>query len=134
VADTRRYLAEYAHDGRGWVVQFRAPDISTFGRTLEAARRHARSALAVHLETASLEEAGVEVVDSVRLPPGVGAEVRRLVERRSQAEALRTEVAATTRRAAADLRRIGLSTRDVGELLGISGGRVAQIEREAVAS
>lgn len=125
------YTATYTYDGRAWIAQFRHPDIATFGRTLASAKRYARSALAVHLELADLRGAGIEVLDEVRLPPGISDDVERLAGQRSRADALRTQVAEATRRAAADLRRLGLSTRDVGEILGISGARVAQIEREA---
>lgn len=124
------HVATYEFDGRAWIVQFHDLDIATFGRTLAAAKRYARSALAVHLEVASLDGAGVRVVDDVRLPAEIGDEIRGLAEQRSRAETLRAEVASATRTAAADLRRLGLSTRDVGEILGISGARVAQIERE----
>lgn len=128
--DRSRYVATYTHDDRAWIVQFREPDVATFGRTLAAAKRYARSALAVHLEIDDLATAGIEVVDDVRLPADVANEIDRLAAQRSQAEALRAEVAVATRRAAIDLRRLGLSTRDVGEILGISGARVAQIDRE----
>ena len=133
MADARlaRYTARYTRDDRAWIVQFHDPDIATFGRTLASAKRYARSALAVYLEVADLEAAGVEVVDDVRLPTDVSDEIRRLADQRSKAEVLRGEVADATRRAASDLRRLGLSTRDVGEILGISGARVAQIERES---
>jgi predicted transcriptional regulator len=77
-----------------------------------------------------LDEAGVKVIDDVRLPGPIGDEVRRLADQRSKADALRAEVVSATRVAAADLRRLGLSTRDVGEILGISGARVAQLDRE----
>lgn len=126
------YTADYTHDGRWWIVQFNDPDISTFGRTLTAAKAYARSLLAVYLEIDDLAAAGVEIKDQVRLPANVEAEIERLARRRVEADILRTEVAAETRRAAADLRGAGLSTRDVGEILGISGARVAQIEREAL--
>ncbi len=126
-----RFVAEYRFDDRAWIVQFREPDIATFGRSLASAKRYARSALAVWLEVDDLAAAGVEVVDDVRLPPDVADEVHRLTDRRSQVEALRSQVADETRRAAVELRRIGLSTRDVGEILGISGARVAQIARES---
>lgn len=128
------YTATYTHDDRAWIVQFRDPDVATFGRTLASAKKYARSALAVYLELADLSSAGVDVIDDVRLPPGVADEIERLADQRSKAEALRAEVAEATRRAAADLRRLGLSTRDVGEILGISGARVAQIERESGAT
>lgn len=126
-----RYVATYTHDDRAWIVQFHDPDIATFGRTLTAAKRHARSALAVHLEIDDLADAGIEVVDDVRVPPAVSEEVGRLVEQRSKVETLRSELARSTRRASADLRRLGFSTRDVGEILGISGARVAQMDRES---
>lgn len=124
----------YEFDGRAWIVQFHDPDIATFGRTLAAAKRNARSALAVHLEIETLDDADVDVVDEVRLPADIDADVHRLTDQRAKADALRTEVAEATRSAAADLRRLGLSTRDVGEILGISGARVAQIERESKGS
>jgi predicted RNase H-like HicB family nuclease len=133
MADARaiQYTATYTHDDRAWIVQFREHDIATFGRTLASAKRHARSALAVYLEVDELANAGVEVIDVVRLPTSVIDEISRLTNQRSKVETLRAEVAAGTRRAAAELRRLGLSTRDVGEILGISGARVAQIERES---
>ncbi len=127
----RKYVAEYRWDDRAWIVQFREPDIATFGRTLASAKRYARSALAVHLEVADLAAAGIAVIDDVRLPPTVADEVRAIVDRRSKAETLRAQVAVATRRAASDLRALGFSTRDVGEILGISGARVAQIERDS---
>lgn len=129
--ERRQYVATYVHDDRAWIVQFRDPDIATFGRTLAAAKKYARSALAVHLEVADLDAAGVEVVDDVRIPDAVAGEVERLLDQRSKVDALRSELATSTRRAAADLRRMGFSTRDVGEILGISGSRVAQIDRES---
>ena len=130
MTETRRYQARYAFDGRAWLVQFRDPDIATFGRSLASAKAHARSALAVYLEVSDLAAAGVEIDDDVALP-ATSAEVGDLVRMRDESESLRARVVADTRRAAAVLRRAGLSTRDVGEILGISGSRVAQIEREA---
>jgi predicted RNase H-like HicB family nuclease len=133
MSDPKRteYVATYTHDGRAWIVQFRDPDIATFGRTLAAAKRYARSALAVHLEVDDLAAAGVDVVDDVRLPDDVAPEVTRLVQQRSTVNALRTELASSTRGTAARLRRLGFSTRDVGEILGISGARAAQLNRES---
>lgn len=130
MTEHRRYRATYTFDGRAWIVQFREPDIATFGRTLASAKAHARSALAVYLEISDLAAAGVEIDDDVALPAG-SAEVGDLVRMRGESETLRAQVVAETRRAAAALRRAGLSTRDVGEILGISGTRVAQIERES---
>lgn len=129
-----RYRARYTHDDRAWIVQFRDPDIATFGRTLASAKRYARSALAVYLEVDDLTTAGIEVIDDVCLPTEISDEIHRLTNQRSKVEALRAEVAQATRRAATDLRRMGLSTRDVGEILGISGARVAQIDRESGAA
>src|SRR5215210_7724090 len=56
------YVATYRHVDGAWIVQFADPDIATFGRTLAAAKQHARSALAVFLEVDDLQRAGVEVV------------------------------------------------------------------------
>lgn len=78
-----------------------------------------------------LTAARVEIVERVLLPMPIEAEVERLVQMRNRVDSLRRDVAEETRRATQELRRSGLSTRDVGEILGISGARVAQIERES---
>ncbi|MEW5990827.1 MAG: hypothetical protein AB1736_05705 [Chloroflexota bacterium] len=88
--------------------------------------------MAVFLEISDLVAAGVEIEDDIALPAG-SAEVGDLVRMRGESETLRAQVVTETRRAAAVLRRAGLSTRDVGEILGISGTRVAQMERESSA-
>lgn len=129
----KRYVARYTFDGRGWIVQFEAPDIATFGRSLASAKTHARSLLAVWLEVDELASAGVEVIDRVELPRSAAVDVSRLTCQRTQADALRRELADGTRSAARALRAAGLSTRDVGEILGISGARVAQMDHEPVA-
>lgn len=115
-------------DGHGWISQFIEPDIATFGRTLASAQAHARSLLSVYLEVDDLRAAGVEIVDEVQLPPGIDIEIDALKQRRAEADRLREQVVAATRRAAATLRAAGLSTRDVGELIGVSGARVGQLE------
>jgi len=133
MAESPTYTAVYTFDGTYWVVQFRSPDISTFGRTLRSAKKHARSLLAVYLEI-SQADADRLIQEEVRYPRSVRTELDRLTRKRRDSEALRAEVAEETRRATAELRRAGLSTRDVGEILGISSARVAQIERESAAA
>lgn len=126
-----RYTATYSFDGRGWICQFADPDIATFGRTIAAAKANARSLLAVHLEVDDLTAAGVAIDDEVRLPTGVDVDFATLRRQRADVDRLSREIAQATRRAAASLRAAGLSTRDVGHLIGISGARVAQIENDA---
>jgi hypothetical protein len=126
--DLRHYRAIYQFDGRGWICQFGDPDIATFGRTLAVAKAHARSLLAVYLEVDDLAAAGVEIEDEVRLPAGIDVEIGELARQREKAESLRHEVAVATRSAVARLRAAGFSTRDVGELIGVSGARVGQLE------
>ena len=126
----KRYRATYTFDGRGWIVQFERPDIATFGRSLVSAKAHARSLLAVWLEVDDLAAAQADVVDRVELPRPADVDVNRLTRQRAATEAMRRELAVGTRRAAKALRSAGLSTRDVGEILGVSGARVAQMDHE----
>lgn len=130
----RRYVATYTKDEGAWIVQFHEPDIATFGRSLATAKRHARSALRVHLQVDDLDKAGAELIDDVRLPADLAGNVDRLAGDRRKVDAMRAELVERTRRAVADLRRHGFSTRDVGEILGVTNTRVAQLEREAGSS
>jgi hypothetical protein len=98
-----------------------------------SAKRYARELVKTYAEVDDLAAAGIELVDDVVLPANVEAEIDQLAEMRREAEVLRHDVAIETRRATQQLRRAGFSTRDVGEILGISSARVAQIEREAPA-
>lgn len=82
------------------------------------------------LEVDDLVPAGAEVVDRVRLPAAAQVDVEVLTGQREKADAMRRELARGTRTAARALRDAGLSTRDVGEILGISGARVAQMDHE----
>ena len=81
-----------------------------------------------------LADLGIEIEDRVKLPSSINSELDRLSRMRRESDALRATVAADTKRAATELRRAGLSTRDVGEILGISSARVGQIERESAAA
>ena len=74
----QRYIAEYEHDGRAWVVQYRDPDIATWGRTLRAAKRYARELLATYLEVDDLDHVDIEIEDRVKLPSSVKSELARL--------------------------------------------------------
>lgn len=130
MADTVVHRAVYEFEDRSWVVVFPDLGVATFGRTLAAAKRHARSALRVYLEVGELADAGVSILDDVRLPGG--ASVGDVVALRRDIDVLRGRVASETRRATKQLRAAGLSTRDVGDILGISSARVAQIEREII--
>ena len=83
-----------------------------------------------YLEVDDLVAAEAEIVDQVELPGSPGVDVDQLTAERANLEALRHELTVCTRRAAHALRAAGLSTRDVGEILGISGARVVQLDRE----
>jgi predicted RNase H-like HicB family nuclease len=98
---------------------------STQGRTIHEARRRIRAALGewvTHAEKAML-------VDEVKLPAHVRRLLGKVQETRERAETEQARAAAVARMAVKKLRRdLGLSVRDAGALLGISGQRVHQLE------
>jgi hypothetical protein len=124
---TDKLHASYHYDGRAWVVDFDDGALSTWGRTLASARRHAREALAVALDFDSvedLEERYVVVDHLVDLPE----EITSLAGERAQIEHERTWLEARTVDAAKQLvTKWELSTRDAAMVLGISHARVHQL-------
>jgi len=130
VKAVNRYTVRYERDRDSgwWVAQVKeAPAAITQGRTIAETRRRIREALALAIDDDRAAEKA-ELVDEVKLP----TDARRALERaradrkRSEAEAKRAQ--ATTALAVRKLiKRVGLSVRDAGDLLGISHQRVQQL-------
>lgn len=120
-----RYRVAYTREGPYWVAQVEDPDVSTYGRNLAAAKAHAREAIATFLEVDQVNDADLE--EEVRLGNEFGQAISELVAKRRVVEQLEEEVTDRTRQFALRLVQDGFSTRDAGEILGISHQRVAQV-------
>lgn len=128
MARQRRYIAEYRRERGYWVVEMREPgEAHARGRTLRDARQKIRQALSRWLGDAAFS---VPIEENVALPSPARRELQRqrLARRRAEQQAL--EAVTATMSAARALTRAGLSVRDAGELLGLSGARVSQILRQ----
>ncbi|MFN0061338.1 MAG: type II toxin-antitoxin system HicB family antitoxin [Myxococcaceae bacterium] len=126
----KRYRVSYERDETGmWVAQAQEePAAITQGRTIAEARRHIREALSLVLGKPVKAE---QLVDDVRLP----AQERELVQRlwnyiRREVAARKDAKEARDKAVAALSGKLDLGDRDVGELLGLSFQRVAQIRTE----
>lgn len=124
----KRYTVTYERDEDGWWVAtvHGIAGVHTQGRTIAEARRFARDALAAALGREKADEA--ELLDDVRMPPKIRVVVdKQRVERRA-AEDASVKALAYARSAAKGLRKsLGLSVRDIAELLEISHQRVHQL-------
>ena len=123
---TVRY--EYDQAARAWSAVADTGGAS-WGRTYEQARSSAREALALWYDLPDdkdLADVGVEVVDIPVIDGRPLDEVRSIIARRHEAERLSEEVAAESRRIALRLIDGGISMRDAGAIVGVTGGRVAQ--------
>jgi len=120
-----RYRVAYTREGPHWVAQVEDPDISTYGRNLGAAKLHVREAIATYLETDRVDENDLD--EDVRLGKDLQGPIEDLVAKRRRVDELEAEVGDKTREFAMRLVEGGYSTRDAGEILGISHQRVAQV-------
>lgn len=124
-----RYTVQYERDESGWwVAQVKeVPAALTQGRTIVEARRRIREALALALDDDRKAE-NATLVDDVKLP----ADARRALES-ARAARQRLEVETENAQARTEIavqkliKKLGLSMRDAGELLGISHQRVQQL-------
>lgn len=110
-----------------WTAKVRkVPGCHTQGRTIAAARRRIREALALFEDDADR----AELVDHVILPTSVRIVLRKVIAGREKARKAESLASDATRMAVRVLvKRVGLSTRDAAELVGLSHQRVQQLAR-----
>ncbi|HET8733818.1 MAG TPA: type II toxin-antitoxin system HicB family antitoxin [Anaeromyxobacteraceae bacterium] len=127
----RTYAVTYTRDEGGWWIARvgGVKGVHSNGRTIAEARRRVREALALAIGEAPAEAA--RLVDDVRLPAPIRSRIEGYRKVQAAERKARDEAQAAARALAPTLvRRLGLSTRDVGEILGISHQRVHQLSRE----
>lgn len=132
----RKWTVRYEYDpkAKAWSAVSDSPRVASWGRTLAHARASVREAIELYLDIPddqSLEDVGVVVHDQVVVPGVDTGEIVSLQQRRARSELLRSEVARDTERLVGRLLEQGLSTRDAGTVVGVSGGRVSQYRRTA---
>jgi predicted RNase H-like HicB family nuclease len=135
------FTAIFEPDDGGWCV--RIPSVAgchSEGRSLNEARKNIREALATCVDVFGSEAEAdrvaetAEIVEDVRLPAGAKRALARVIASRRDAEAraakAQQELAATAKTLT---RKLGLSLRDTGALLGVSHERVKQLLEKQVA-
>ena len=125
MAKKRAYTVSYERDEKGlWVEHVKGvAGCHTQGRTIAQARDRIREALALFDHGAD----AAHLTDDVRLPGDVDRLVSAQRSARSKQEAMEVELRSLNVKAALALtKRVGLSLRDAGELLGASQESVRQ--------
>ena len=108
-----------------WIVRIQeARGVHSNGRTLEEARRRVREALSLDIGDIAFT---VAIAEKISLPANVRQQLSRQQTARRRADAQAQEAMKTTKKAALALTSAGLSVRDAGSLLGMTGARVSQI-------
>jgi predicted RNase H-like HicB family nuclease len=127
----RTFTVTYERDEDGWWVAAidELQGVHTQSRTIAEARRRIREPLALALDDETAEEA--QLIDEVK-----PAEARTVLNRargaRESAEKAQVAALAESETAAQYLtKRLGLSLRDIGDLLGLSRQRVQQLKRRS---
>lgn len=124
---TFRVTVERDEDG-WWVATVHGvAGVHTQGRTIAEARRFARDALAAAIGREAADAAELE------MEPALPKNIQELVDRhraaRAQAEKLQGEAQGLATTMVRQAKKLGLSVRDVGELLGLSHQRVQQLAK-----
>lgn len=121
------YDVTVTRDGRWWLIEFPAiPDAAGQVRRLTDVEDEAGDIIAIWLDVprSSVSIGEIHVIAGEVDVTAVRGEVADLRHRAAEAEA---RAFAATREHARELIAAGVSTRDVGEVLGISHQRVAQL-------
>jgi predicted RNase H-like HicB family nuclease len=125
----RSYTVRYERDETGWWLG-RIKEVQgclTQGRTIAQVRQRIRGALALFVRDART----ARLVDDVALPAAARRTLASYGTARAKAEKETARAQKSTVQAVRVLtRRLGLSTRDAGELLGLSRQRIQQLTHE----
>jgi predicted RNase H-like HicB family nuclease len=125
------YTARAERDEGGWwaVSVAELPGVFTQARRLDQVEELVRDAIALWLETPT-RSVDVSVEASV---PDLDREIEEVALARRRAEELREEASARSRQLASELARRGFTVRDIGQVLGVSHQRAAQLlDKKAV--
>ena len=95
------------------------------GQTLPKARRRIRQSIALLLD--SDDEQSFDVREEINLPRKAMATLQRFKGAQEKLRQGEVEAAAAARLAAQVLAKLGISRRDAGDLLGLSGARIQQV-------
>ena len=118
------YNARYRVDDGYWLVELdEEPRVHSFGRTLAKARANIADAARLFFEH------DVELHDVIEMPDDVAKALENAVRLRRELENLSVSAAEATKKAAHRLVDLGYSTRDVGQMLGVSPQRVSQLTK-----
>ena len=121
-----RYTALFERGEKYWVVQLKElAGCITQARTIEQGKERIREALSLFIGDDAAEKAEIRV--ETVLPAPIRKAVDRARGERERAAEAEAEAAKATERAVKAVLGIGLSTRDAGELLGLTRQRVHQV-------
>lgn len=128
MAKKKTYTARFELDENGyWAVVATlgvAKSAISDGQTLPKARRRIRQSIALLLD---VDEHAFEVREEISLPTRAMAGLRRYEGARAKLEHDAAAAAAAARSVAKVLSALGISRRDAGDLLGLSGARIQQV-------
>lgn len=128
-----KYRVVFSPEGGRWNVAVpKLRGCVTWGRSLSAARRHAREAIAAIAAAEGRDAAKVEreteLEEVIALPARADKELREALGARDVADAAASRAAVATADAVRALAAAGLSVRDIGDLLGLSHQRIQQLK------
>jgi predicted RNase H-like HicB family nuclease len=125
MAQRKRYTAQFHREDGWWIVRIvEAKGVHSNGRTLEEARRRVREALSLDIGDDAFS---IEIVDRITLPARASKKLEKYRTARRRAQVENTKATAATQEAVRVLKDAGLSVRDAGSLLGLTGARVSQL-------
>lgn len=117
------YTAAATREGRYWVVDVEGVGV-TQGRSLSEARDMAAD-LVVAVHDVPADDVDIDLV--VELPGGLTGRVREARKQSADAERVQRQAAEQLRHAVVELRKTGLTGRDVADVLGVSPQRISQL-------